>query len=49
METLPEVVAGCVRLSRINIERCPLVVADASDWLLGTCEPHGARRGGDDS
>ena len=43
-ETLPEAVVGAIRLSRINMERCPMVAADAADWVLGYNDAHGGQR-----
>ena len=33
----------CLRLSRINMDRCPIIAAEAADWLLGSDGSHGAR------
>ncbi len=41
-DTLPEVVLGSVRLSRMDVARPPLVVAEPTDWVLGT---HGELHG----
>jgi hypothetical protein len=46
-DTLPEVILGCARLSRIDVARPPLSPAEAHDCVLGTHgEPHGMRAGG---
>ncbi len=40
--TLPEVVLGSVRLSRIDVNAPQLIKADARDWILGS---HGEAHG----
>lgn len=43
-ETLPEAVLGSIRLSRVDVNRPPMLEAEAGDWVLGSL---GARYGAD--
>lgn len=43
-ETLPEAVLGSIRLSRVDVNRPPMLEAESGDWVLGS---HGARYGAD--
>lgn len=42
-DTLPECVLGSVRLSRIDVNKPPMVEALPNDWILGS---HGDQHGG---
>jgi hypothetical protein len=39
-DCLPEVVVGCLRLSRINAELCPMISASPEDFVLGSATDH---------
>jgi hypothetical protein len=39
-ECLPEVVIGCLRLSRINMDLCPMITAAPEDFVLGSATDH---------
>lgn len=42
-EELPEAVLGSIRLSRVDVERPPMIAAEPGDWVLGTLGTcHGA-------
>ena len=45
-DTLPESVLGCIRLSRIDADKQPMIDAEPADWQLGTSEPFGSAAGG---
>lgn len=48
-DCLPEVVVGCLRLSRINAELCPMISASPEDFVLGSATEHGHQpRSGDE-
>ena len=40
-EDLPEVLLGSVRLSRMDVNKAPIIAHQPMDWKLGTQEPYG--------
>ena len=40
-EDLPEVLLGSVRLSRMDVNKAPIIAHQPTDWKLGTQEPYG--------
>ena len=42
---LPEVLLGAVRLSRMDVNKAPIIAHAPTDWKLGTQEPYGTAGG----